>query len=253
VSVSLLSDRVAYTPFVCNAAEAEADGEACAGAWFANATEESSFPSVTTVQKETWGVIPQMFFQFRATTAYLTLMANRNASVDLTLSSANGLSITRTIPHSISSVAAVNLVEGEVTLLTLTVVPAGGPASFGVSSLEITVHDDLPSSSIFPTPALPPPTPISTFVPATSTAWAASTITMPAAPPDESRKKLIAHAVGITLGVGLGLTLVLAVLFYLYRKRRRRRAEADAQLTWTRPAPAALAGGTVAMGAAQRR
>jgi len=52
-----------------------------------------------------------------------------------------------------------------------------------------------------------------------------------------SNKKMIAEAVGITIGLGLGLTGIAATAFYYWKRRRQRLAEisiGEAKSEWSR-------------------
>ncbi|KAH6915734.1 hypothetical protein BKA70DRAFT_468534 [Coprinopsis sp. MPI-PUGE-AT-0042] len=70
VTVPLTSDRMVFSPFLCDNAERILRPDECAGAWFAADVPGLSSSAVMTFGRNSTDptdVIPQMFFQFRAT------------------------------------------------------------------------------------------------------------------------------------------------------------------------------------------
>ncbi|KAF5316581.1 hypothetical protein D9619_006731 [Psilocybe cf. subviscida] len=236
ISIPLASPKIVYTPFLCNATQAIASPQICAGGWQAAAAPSSSpldpiFVSVSPPGPNTGSsnLIPQLFFQFRASALFFQAIPPSNATATVTINS-NGAFLSRQFDSSLGS-AVITGIPGDVSsLFTITIVPQTGPTVFFLQSIIVTADADISLSSLFPSATLPPsaslpifpsPTPQST----SSSLSSASSTPLQTGVVGSNTKKKIAEAVGITIGLGLGLTALAVLGFIFWRKRRRRRRD----------------------------
>ncbi|KAF6761829.1 hypothetical protein DFP72DRAFT_1062037 [Ephemerocybe angulata] len=220
------SGEVVYTPSFCNATTAAGNPQSCAGAW-QSGFSDSGVPIVTSAGQNaaTGNILPQIFFRFRASRVFVNMDPTSGASINITVSS-NDITIMNTVQASLGTATIVNLPNGSITTLTITLLPSP-PNPFSLFSVVITTPFDADPTSVFPTQTLPVPTPVSTWYNPSTTSYATTTITMPNSAPtatpttSSNRHRMIAQAVGITVGLGLGLTAILVAAFFYWKKRRR--------------------------------
>ncbi|KAF8555866.1 hypothetical protein OG21DRAFT_1460388 [Imleria badia] len=108
-------------------------------------------------------VIPQMFFNFRASALYLRTTSFSNATVNLTLTAEpTDVSITTELNTSISLIAAVNIPDTQTTTLGVTFLQGDLPTRLDIESITLTVANTSATSSFLPSASLPisisPPT-----------------------------------------------------------------------------------------------
>ncbi|KAJ7708755.1 hypothetical protein B0H17DRAFT_364392 [Mycena rosella] len=157
VSVSNTSPEIVYTPFVCNSSSLIAD-PGCKGAWWVvcagcyaprtayalnrNVTNIAGIPTVSTTGPDPEGanIVPQMFLAFRASALYISTSAVSNATANFSVSSASN-TVSRVVASAAALVAIVNLVEAELTTLTITFVPGQNISQLDIGSILITVSD----------------------------------------------------------------------------------------------------------------
>ncbi|PPQ99243.1 hypothetical protein CVT26_014099 [Gymnopilus dilepis] len=222
VTIPVTSSQITYTPFVCNATAVATNPESCAGAWQLSDPTDQGLQSISTFgpSPASANIIPQMFFTFRAFQLSLATLPSSNATMNVTVS-ANGTVVWAIFNSSLESIRAVNLPENEATFLSITFLSSSTPTRFDLASLTIMVPANASITSFLPPETLPPSISLPTFTLSTRTSTPTSASST-AAVQHTSRRKMIAEAVGLTLGLGLGLT-VIAVLSFMYWKRRRHR------------------------------
>ncbi|PPQ63126.1 hypothetical protein CVT24_005837 [Panaeolus cyanescens] len=177
--------------------------------------------------QSTGNIIPQAFFQFRASAMRLSPTNASDAIVNLTISTPES-TLWVTYDSSFGPFKVLKLRPNETSLLAITYLSDNIPgALFEIESIELTVEANATISSFLPTPTLPPSASLPTFIlpsnhPINSTALPSSSGTnLP------SRKAFVAMAVGITVGLGLGLTAVALLFFVIWKRRRRRNTLSD--------------------------
>uniref|UniRef100_A0A0W0FNP6 Mid2 domain-containing protein n=1 Tax=Moniliophthora roreri TaxID=221103 RepID=A0A0W0FNP6_MONRR len=181
-------------------------------------------------------IIPQMFLQYRATSLVMTLPPSSNASMNITVLTGNNDVLSLAVNSSVGTFAVLNLNEANTTTLSITFIQtSAGPSRLDIGNITITVSNSVSASvSIFPTQTLPPSLSLPPIIPPTPTISTASTSasatpTAGSSQQGESRKQLIAYAVGLTLGLGLGLSAVVSGAYILWKRRRRKQREAAAE------------------------
>ncbi|KAF9497806.1 hypothetical protein BDN71DRAFT_1444207 [Pleurotus eryngii] len=216
ITIGNTSPEVLYTPFLCNVT-----GTDCEGAWRVVDVDGVSIVTTNGPSPARGGVIPQMFIRFRASAFFMTTSSLSSALANFTLSAGDTV-ITQPINTSIPLLGGVNLVEANTTQLTITFI-SGGRLDIGTFNLTVS-DDNLPLSSVLPSVTLPPsmPPPIFTIAPTSSMG--------PSESPSVSgssgvHPKLIAQAVGLTVGLGLGLTVSFILAFMCFRLRRRQQQQ----------------------------
>ncbi|KIK05732.1 hypothetical protein K443DRAFT_3723 [Laccaria amethystina LaAM-08-1] len=212
VSISITSPQIVYTPFLCNGSTA-VDDPSCAGAWqTSNATGGSVFTSGPDPASQS--LVPQLFFQFRASALYIFTSPLSNATVNVTVS-ANGVAISNLFNSTIGSASVVSLPQDSTTTFSATFIPALSPTVFGVQALLITVPANATSTSFLPTFSAPPANALPSFIPPPPPNPSPS-----AQSNRTSKNVMIAQAIGITVGISLGLTALAALAFYCWRRWR---------------------------------
>ncbi|KAF4611122.1 hypothetical protein D9613_007176 [Agrocybe pediades] len=229
VSIPLNSTQIVYTPFLCNATAVSTNPQRCAGAWQVSDSDPATIstfgPSSTSNN-----IIPQFFFSFRAFELHLTTSPSSNATVNVTVSS-NGIVVSSVFNSSVGSVSIVNLPENDTSVMTINYISSSIPTRLDLEALEITVLANATITSFLPTPTLPISISLPTFTTPSSTLSSSATSTSNAAQGHGTSKKMIAEAVGLTVGLGLGLTIVATLIFYYWRRRRRREADVPMEAT----------------------
>ncbi|KDR80894.1 hypothetical protein GALMADRAFT_1113777 [Galerina marginata CBS 339.88] len=232
LSLPVTSSQIVYTPFVCNATTVSINPQACAGAW---QLSNSSDPDSTTVSSvgpssASANIIPQLFLQFRAFNLSMTTLPSSNATMNVTIS-ANGIVVSQLFNSSLGALEIVNLPENDTSLLTITFLASSTPTRFDLQTLTITVPSDSSVTSLLPQPTLPPSISLPIFPLPTSSST--SLLTTPtSSPKSHINRKMIAEAVGLTVGLGLGLTAVALLALYYWKRRRQR--EMDVSMEETR-------------------
>ncbi|KAF8159292.1 hypothetical protein B0H34DRAFT_654947 [Crassisporium funariophilum] len=143
VSIPITSPQIVYTPFVCNTTAVLANPQACAGAWQTSNSSDTGLPVISSRGPSTGSanIIPQLFFEFRASTLYLTTLPSSNATANITISS-NGVVVSSLFNSALGFVTIVDLPESQPVLLTITYIPGDTPTQFALESLVITVPAD---------------------------------------------------------------------------------------------------------------
>ncbi|KAF7356966.1 hypothetical protein MVEN_01032800 [Mycena venus] len=224
VSIANTSPAIVYTPFLCNATSLISD-PGCSGGW--NASAIAGIPTVSTTGPTPDGadIVPQMFMAFRASALFMSTSAISNASANFTVTSSS-LTLSRVVDSAAGVIAIVNLVESELTTLTITFVPGQSVSQLDIGSILMTVTDPDVTSSFLPTMTLPPSITLPTFIPQSTTASSS----LSASPSSTSTHRSLAHraqiaeALGLVLGLGVGLTLIAGAAFYWWKRRRRLQA-----------------------------
>ncbi|KAL0954046.1 hypothetical protein HGRIS_005198 [Hohenbuehelia grisea] len=198
VSIPNTSPQLVYTPFLCNGTSNLPEGnESCDGAWRTAVVAGTTVVTTNGPSAAAGNLIPQLFLRIRASSLILTTSRFSNATANLTLS-AGDLSISAQINSSIGIVAAVNLIETEVTQIGISFVQSSTPSRLDIGLLNITVSDDnLPSSSILPSQTLPSSTPPPSFSIPVITPTASPSVTASAtatATPKTPHRTMIAQA-----------------------------------------------------------
>jgi len=223
VSVSNTSPQIIYTPFLCNATTVTSNPD-CKGAWRVMNINGTNVVSTDGPDAEEANIIPQMFFQFRASALYLTTSVLSNATANLTVFAGSTV-IPATLNTSVGLVDIVNLIESDITTLTITFVPGPIPSRLDIGSLWLAVTNDTATSSFLPSMTLPPSMSLPTFTPPSSTASSTSSASSSTSSASNTRtqihKKLIKDALGLVLGLGLGLTFLTGIGLYYWKRRRR--------------------------------
>ncbi|KAJ7156810.1 hypothetical protein C8R43DRAFT_997373 [Mycena crocata] len=220
VSVPNTSPQIVYTPFLCNTTFLATDPD-CKGAW--NVSDIAGIMTVSTDGPDPGGanIVPQMFMTFHASALYMSTSAVSNATANFTVSSESN-SISRVIDSAAGLVAIVNLVESELTTLSITFLPGQNATQLDIGSILMTVSDPAETTSFLPTMSLPPSETLPTFIPQSATSSTSPSAS--STPRSLAHRKQIAEALGLVLGLGVGLSLIAGVIFYWWRRRRRLRA-----------------------------
>ncbi|KAJ6485782.1 hypothetical protein C8R45DRAFT_282069 [Mycena sanguinolenta] len=222
VSVVNTSPQIAYTPFICTSAASLSSDPDCLGGW--NVTTISEIQTVTTTGPAPNGaeIIPQMFMTFRASALYMSTSAISNASANFTVTSSS-LTVSRVIDTAVGLIGIVDLLESELSTLTITFIPGQNVSRLDIGSILVTVTDPDDPSSFLPTMTLPPSMALPTFTPHTTSSLSSSpspTNTQHSLP----HRAEVAEALGLVLGLGVGLTIIVSVAFFWWKRRRRLQA-----------------------------
>ncbi|KAF8806806.1 hypothetical protein BYT27DRAFT_7190483 [Phlegmacium glaucopus] len=233
LTIPINSTEIIFTPFACNASRVLADPQTCAGAW---RLSNSSLQTISTTgpSPASGNIIPQMFFEFQASSFFLTTLPSSNASVNITVS-AGGVDVWAIFDSSLGSVSVVNLPQNETALVSITYMPTVNATQFDLRSLVLTVPANESIISILPLQTLPPSASLASFTPTTLSSSVTPTVTVVIEV--TSNKKMIGQAVGITIGLSLGLTVLTAGVFYYWKRRIQRRMAIEIQVTkshWNR-------------------
>ncbi|GLB41581.1 hypothetical protein LshimejAT787_1001810 [Lyophyllum shimeji] len=220
VTVTSTTPQIVYTPFVCGPSAANTD-EQCSGAWRVLDLNGTTLVSTSgpAPDSSNTSIIPQMFFQFRASALHLSTSSLSNATTNITVSN-NGTIIAKVFNSSVGMVAVLNLRESEISTVAVTFIPDAFPARLDIGNLVLSVTGDPATSAFLPSMTLPPTASLPAFgtpLPTTSSA----------PDPGTTKRTLIAQAVGITLGLSFGLTAVAVIAYICWRRRRRRRLPGD--------------------------
>ncbi|KAJ7876288.1 hypothetical protein B0H13DRAFT_2055699 [Mycena leptocephala] len=221
VSISNTAPQIVYTPFLCNNTTSLISNPDCKGGW--NVSDIAGIQTVSTTGPDVNGaeIIPQMFMAFRASALYMSTSVVSNATANFTVTSTSS-SISTVVDSAAGLIALVNLVESELTTLTITFIPGQDISQLDIGSILVAVTDPDTTSSFLPTLTLPPSMTLPTFTPQTT---ASSSLSVSASPSSTQRslahRAQIAEALGLVLGLGVGLTLIAGVAFFWWRRRRR--------------------------------
>ncbi|KAN0088280.1 hypothetical protein V8E55_005337 [Tylopilus felleus] len=198
VVVSSSDPDIVYSPPLCTSSSIIAG---CTSPW---QVSNDTIPGTTVVYTDgpipqAGNVIPQMFFNFRASSLYLRTTSFSNATVNLTLTAEpTDVSITTQLNTSISLIVAVNIPETQTTTLGVTFIQSDLPTRFDIESITLTVSNASATSSFLPSASLPISSSPPTFV---STPTASST-------PNSCASNNKATIIGVVLG-GIFGTLLL--------------------------------------------
>jgi len=232
VSIPNTSPQIVYTPFLCNTTTSLISDPNCSGGW--NVSAISGIQTVSTTGPAPNGaeIVPQMFMAFRASALYMSTSATSNATANFTVTSSS-LTLSRVVNSAAGLVAIVNLVESELTTLTITFIPGQNVSQLDIGSILVTVTDPDVTSSFLPTMTLPPSMTLPTFTPQTTASSSLSTSPSPTSTQRSlAHRAEIAEALGLVLGLGVGLTLIVGAAFYWWKRRRRLQTEAQQNNSW---------------------
>ncbi|KAJ7460730.1 hypothetical protein FB451DRAFT_1045289 [Mycena latifolia] len=232
VSVSNTAPQIVYTPFICNTSSVLVSDPDCKGAW--NVSNIGGIPTVSTDGPDPEGanIVPQMFMVFRASALYMSTSVVSNATANFTVSSASN-TVTKLVDSAAGLVAIVNLVESELSTLTITFVPGQNASQLDIGSILMTVADPAATTSFLPTMTLPPSMTLPTFLPqSTSSSASASPSASASSVRSLSHRAQIAEALALVLGLGIGLSVIAGALFFWWRRRRRRLQVAHQENMW---------------------
>jgi len=227
VSIPNTSPEIVYTPFLCNSTFPANDPD-CKGAW--NATQIGGIATVSTDGPDPDGlnIVPQMFMTFRASALYMSTSVVSNATANFTVSSPT-TTISRLVDSAAGLVALVNLVETDLTTLTITFVPGSDISQLDIGSILVTVTDPTETASFLPTMSLPPSMSLPTFLPTSTASSSSSASASPSSSSTSthslSHRAQIAEALGLCLGLGVGLSIIAGAVFFWWRRRRRLQAQ----------------------------
>ncbi|KAF5379405.1 hypothetical protein D9615_006494 [Tricholomella constricta] len=266
ITVPSDAPQIVYTPFVCDVSSGSANtGKECDGAWQVISLKDATFVS-TNGPAPGVDIVPQMFFRFRganpqssklsrntdilwrskASAFYLSTSSLSNATTNITVSN-NGTTSAAAFNSSVGIVSVYNLPESTISTVAITFIPDASPTRLDIGDIILTVAGEPVTSIIFPTETLPPTASLPTF-------GTPSPTSAPTPVQASSNRRLIAQAVGITLGLSLGLTTVAVLLYVFWRHRRRRRPPGDSDSETSRstthpPWPRVACPPTLAVGA----
>ncbi|KAF9269316.1 hypothetical protein L218DRAFT_832905, partial [Marasmius fiardii PR-910] len=220
ITVVNTSPDITYTPFLCNSTS---NDPSCNGGWRILDADGSTVVSTDGPATGGLDVVPQMFLRFRATNLFMTTSALSNASMNVTVFS--GSTVLSAIANSsVGSLSVVNLPDTQTTTLSITYIQSSIQSRLDIGNITITVSNESASTSFLPTQTLPPSISLPTIIPTSSES---STPSATANSANEYKKKLIANAVGLTVGLGLGLTAVACAIYALWRRYRRKKREME--------------------------
>ncbi|KAF5338029.1 hypothetical protein D9758_014266 [Tetrapyrgos nigripes] len=240
VSISNVDSQITYSPFRCNSSNTQSFDEECGGGWQVLDVNGVSVVSTQGPSAAAANIVPQFFLRIRASAVIITTSPLSNATMNITVSAGNA-SVNVAANSSLGVIGIFNLYEAETTTIAITYISDSDliPSRLDIGSITAQVTNNQASSSILPTMTLPPSVSIPTFS-ATSSSSATSTAS---AGGSTSRKRLVADAVGLTVGLGLGLTAVAVGVYLIWRRRKRKSAE-DVESRWSSQRASPSSGGT---------
>ncbi|KAF8196868.1 hypothetical protein K438DRAFT_1825693 [Mycena galopus ATCC 62051] len=226
VSIANTSPQIVYTPFLCTQEALISDPD-CSGGW--NVTNIAGIPTVSTLGPASNGaeIVPQMFIAFRASALYMSTSVTSNASANFSIASPSR-SLSTVVNSTLDLIYIVDLLESELTTLTITFIPGQNVSRLDIGSILVTVTDPDDPASFLPTMTLPPSMTLPTFTPTASSSPSASASSTSAGQSLPHRAE-IAEALGLVLGLGVGLTLIFGTAFFWWKRRRRLQA---AEQSW---------------------
>ncbi|KAF9454447.1 hypothetical protein P691DRAFT_397435 [Macrolepiota fuliginosa MF-IS2] len=148
-TIALDSPQIIFTPFLCNQTTSQSTPELCRGGWVTRRENGQLMVSTTGPDPATGEIIPQMFFQFRASALYLLTSSTSNAQANITVTT-NGTTISALFDSSLGAASILNLIQPSITTFALTFMPNDTPQEFTLTSAIITI----PNNTInHPTPS----------------------------------------------------------------------------------------------------
>ncbi|KAJ7282020.1 hypothetical protein C8J57DRAFT_1299194 [Mycena rebaudengoi] len=199
VTIPNTSPQIVYTPFICNTTTIPSNPE-CKGAW--------------------------------ASALYVTTSTSSNASANFTVASPS-ISLSSVVDTSAGLIAIINLVESELTTLTITFIPGESNSQLELGSMLMTVTNATATSSFLPTMTLPPSMSLPTFIIHSTSSSPSPSSTN--SPQGSNHKKQITIALSLVLGLGVGLSIILGTAFFYWRKRKRQRDAMQENMSWISP------------------
>ncbi|KAF8141402.1 hypothetical protein EV363DRAFT_1578666 [Boletus edulis] len=194
VVLSSTNPDIIYNPPLCTSSSILAG---CTSPW---QVSNDIIPATTLVYTDgpipqAGNVIPQMFFNFRASALFLRTTSSSNATVNFTLTAEpTDVTITKELNTSISLIVAVDIPESQTTTLGVTFLQGNLPTRFDIESITLVVTNASATSSFLPSPSLPISSSPPTFTPLPTVSSTPNSGT-------SNKATIIAAALGGTLGV----------------------------------------------------
>ncbi|KAF8637493.1 hypothetical protein AX17_002797 [Amanita inopinata Kibby_2008] len=237
VTLDVNGPQFTYFPFICNARSPSSfttinsthEAGPCNGGWAVEYLDGHKLMTTNGTDPMNLAIVPQILFRVQASAVFITTSRLSNATAALSAVDASA-TFNSSLGSAPNSIAIFNLRQNEVTNITLSFVPDDNandvlrPSSrLDLSSVVILISDRV-SPIALPTMTVPPSATLPTALPESTTSGEISLpLISPSATGSSGRNKLVADAVGITIGLGFGLTILTLVAYASWRRWRGRK------------------------------